>query len=92
MVVIPASRTPLRPLPFEIFTSNFLPDCWISHIEKSEEEATQMGEMSDATSCALGRREKFDKAINDDHIFGRNGKEKIDVNGSIRKEPAESEE
>ena len=92
MVVTPASGAPLRPLPLVIFTSNFLPDYWISHIEKSEEEATQMCEMSNATSCALGGREEFNQPEYDDHIFGRNGKEKIDVNGPIRKEPAEGKE
>jgi hypothetical protein len=50
-----------------------------------------MGEMSNATSCALGGREEFNQPEDDHHVFGRNGKEKIDVNRPIREEPPESE-
>jgi hypothetical protein len=91
-MIITTVRAFLRPLPSIIFSPNSLSNRWISHIEKAEEKTAQMGKMSNATSCALGGREEFNQTEYDDHVFGRNGKEKIDVNRPIRKEPAESEE
>ncbi len=92
MKIAAISMVSLRPLPLVVFTSNFLPDCWISHIEKPKEDATQMGEMGNTTSCALGGREELNQPEDDDHIFGRDGKKKIDVNRTIRKEPTEGKE
>ncbi len=79
MIVIPVSRAFLRPLPFVIFTTNFLPDRWISHIEETEEKTTQMGEVGNATPCSLHGREEFNETEDDHHVFGRDGEEEIDV-------------
>ena len=92
MIITPAVRAFLRPLPFIIFTADFLPDGWIGHIEKAEEKAAQMGEVSDATPCPLHGREELDETENDHHIFCRDGEEEVDVDGPIGEEPAKGEE
>jgi hypothetical protein len=91
MIIVPAPWSSLRPFPFVIFTTNFLADCWIGHIKKSEEKSTQMGEVSNATSCPRSGREEFNETKNDHHIFGWNGKEKVDIDQTIGKKPAEGE-
>jgi len=88
MIIIPTPRAFLGPLPFIIFPANFLPDYWIGHIEKSEEKTAEVGEMGDASSCTFGGGEEGDEAEDDHHIFGRYGEKEIDVDGTVRKEPA----
>jgi len=44
------------PFALVIFAANFLANDRISHIEKPEEEAPQMGDASDATSGSLCRK------------------------------------
>jgi hypothetical protein len=64
----------------------------MGHIEKAEEKAAQVGEMSNTSSCPLSGREEFDEAENDNHIFGRDGEEEVDIDEPIWEEPAESQE
>ena len=78
MIVIFVFRAFWGPLPFVIFTTNFLPDCWIGHIEDAEDETPQMGEVRDASPRSLYGREEFDETEDDHKVFGRNGEEEID--------------
>ena len=88
MIIVLIARSFLGPLAFVVFTTNLLPDQRIGHIEKSEEKTAEVGEMGDASSCSFHGSEEFNKAIEDDHIFGGYGEEEIDVDGTVRKEPA----
>jgi hypothetical protein len=92
MIIVPAPWSSLRPFPFVIVTTNFLADDRVSHIKKSEEKSTQMGEVSDATSCPRSGREEFNETKDDHHIFGWDGKEKVEVDETIWKKPAKGEE
>jgi hypothetical protein len=56
MVIALIVRAPLRPFTLIVFAANFLANDRISHIEKPEEEAPQMGDASDATSGSLCRK------------------------------------
>lgn len=78
----------MGPLAFVVFTTNLLPDQRIGHIEKSEEKTAEVGEMGDASPRTFGGGEEGDEAEDDHHIFGRYGEEEIDVDGTVRKEPA----
>jgi hypothetical protein len=91
MVITSASRASLRPLPFVIFTSNFLSDRGVGHIGKAEEKTAQMGEVSNAAPCPLHGREELDETENDHHIFGRDREEEIDVDETVREEPTEGQ-
>jgi len=53
MIVSSTTRAPLAPFSSVIFAANSLSDRWVGHIEKAEEKATQMSEVSDAASCTL---------------------------------------
>ena len=91
MIIILAIRPSLGPLPLIIFTAKSLPDRRIRHIEEAENKTTQMGEVCDTTPCSLHGGEEFDEAENDDKVFGRNGKQKVDVDEAIGKEPTKGE-
>jgi len=91
MIVIFVSRAFLRPSPLVIFTANFFPDCWISHIEDAEDETTQMGEVRDASPRSLHGREEFDETEDDYKVLGGYWEEEIDVDQSIGKEPPKGE-
>ena len=90
MVIVLTAGASLRPLPFIIFSAKFLTDRWIGHIEQAKEKTAEMGKVGDAPSHSLYRRKEFDEAENDDKVFGRNGEQKVKVDGSIGKEPAKS--
>jgi len=66
MVVILIVGTSLRPLTFIILAANFLPNVGIGHVDKAEEKATEVSEVSDAASSSFHGRIKFKEAI-DDH-------------------------
>jgi hypothetical protein len=91
MIVILVSRASLRPLPFIIFTANFLPNHWVKHIKNTEEKTTQMGEVCYAPPCSFHGRKEFNETKNDHKIFCRDGEEKIDVDETIGKEPTKGE-
>jgi hypothetical protein len=91
MVVTPASRTSLGPLSSVVFAANSLSDGGIGHIEKAEEKAAQMGEVRNTSSRSFHRGKEFNETKNDDKVFGGDGKEKIDVDEPIGKEPTEGE-
>jgi len=92
MIIIFIIRASLGPLTLIIFAANFLPNDRISHIEKPEEEAPQMGEVSDAASCSFHGRIKFKEAIDDHKVFGRNREKKVDIDESIWEEPSIGQE
>ena len=91
MIIVLAIRPPLGPLSLIIFTAKFLPDRRIRHIEEAEDKTTQMGEVGHPPSRPLYRRKEFNEAENDDKVFGRDGKQKVDVDEPIGKEPTEGE-
>jgi len=92
MVIVPIARASLRPLPLIIFAANLLSKIGVNHVDETEEKATQMREVSDTASCSRPGRDELDQAKNDDKILGRDGKEKIDVDEPIWKEPSIGEE
>ena len=92
MVIVPLIRTSPRPFSFVIFTTDFLADRRVDHINKPKEKTAQMGQVGDTTSCPFCGREEFDQTEYDNHVFGRNGKEKVDIDHSIGKEPSKSKE
>ena len=48
-----------------------------------------MGEVGNAAPCSSPRGiDELDEAIKDNKIFGRDGKEEVDIDGSIREEPS----
>jgi hypothetical protein len=68
-----------------------LSDQWISHIEETKDQPPQMGKMGNASSRAFHGGEEFDQTEEDDEVSGTDGKEKVDVDEAIGKEPTESE-
>ena len=78
MIIISVPRIFLGPLPFVIFTANFLPDCWIGHIKDAKDKTTQMSQVGDAPSSSSHRRKEFNQTKNDDKVFSRDRKEKVD--------------
>ena len=50
-----------------------------------------MSQVGDASSESSKGREEFNKAKDDDKVFGRNGKEKIHVDRPVWEEPAKGE-
>ena len=90
MIIVTTPRASLRPLSSVIISANFLLDRWKDHIKKAKNKAPKMGQVSDATSCALHRGEEFDQTEDDDHIFSRDGEDEIDVNETIGEKPTVS--
>jgi hypothetical protein len=90
-MIVTTVRASLRPLSSVVFAANSLSDGWIGHIEKAEEKAAQMGEVSNAAPCPLHGREELDETENDHHIFGRDREEEIDVDETVREEPTEGQ-
>jgi hypothetical protein len=78
MVVIFITWASLRPLPFKIFTANFLPDHWIGQIEETEDKTTQMGEVCNASPGSFHGREEFDETEDDYKVFGGYWEKEID--------------
>ena len=66
MVIVLVARALLVPLSLIIFAANLLSKIGVNHLDKAEEKATQMSEVSNATSCSFHGRIKFMEAI-DDH-------------------------
>ena len=91
MIIVPVIGSSLRPFSFVIFSPNSLSNRRIGHIEKTEEKATQMGEVSDAAPCPLSGREEFNKAENDHHIFSGDREEEVDVDETVREEPTKGQ-
>jgi hypothetical protein len=80
-----------RPFPPVIFTPDGPPNYWKHHIEQPEEETSQMGEVSHPASCPPERGEEFDQPEKDDEVFGRDGKQEVEEDGPVWKEPAKGE-
>jgi hypothetical protein len=53
MIIILIIGAFLRPLPFVIFAPNLLPDDGVGHIDQTEQEATQVGEVRDTPAGSL---------------------------------------
>jgi hypothetical protein len=87
MVIVPIVRASLGPLFFVIFAANSLPDDRVAHIDDSEQKATQMGEVRNPRTGSLYGREEFNKAEDNDKIFGRDGEEEVDVDETVWKKP-----
>ena len=87
MIIILIIGALLRPLPLVIFAPNLLPDDGVGHIDQTEQEATQVGEVRDTPAGSLYGREEFNKAEDNDKIFGRDGEEEVDVDETGWKKP-----
>ncbi len=92
MVIVPIARAFLVPLSSKIFAANLLSKIGVNHVDKAEEKATQMSEVSDATSCSFHGRIKFKEAIDDHQVFSRNREEKVDIDEPIWEEPSIGQE
>jgi len=92
MIIVPVARAPLRPLTLIISTANFLSKIGVNHVDKTEEKATEMSEVSDAASCSFHGRKKFNETIDDHQVFSRNREEKIEIDEPIWKEPSIGQE
>jgi hypothetical protein len=92
MIILLVVGTLLIPLFPIIFATDLLADHRIGHIEKPKEKASEMGEVSHSASCSSQRGEEFDQPEEDDEVFGRDGKEKVEVDETIWKKPAKGEE
>ena len=87
MVIVPITRSSLRPLPLVVGAANFLADHRVCHIDKAEEKTTQVGEVRDTPAGSLYGREEFNKAENNDEIFGRDREEEVDVDETVWEKP-----
>jgi hypothetical protein len=92
MVIVFAAGASLRPLPFIIFTTNFLPDHWICHVEEAKDNAPEMSEMSNPSTCPLHGSKEFNEAEDDHKVFSGYWEEKVDVDEAVWKEPTKGEE
>ena len=90
MIIILVVGASLRPFPLVVLTTNLLPNHRVGHIEKPEEQAAQMGKVSNSSSGPLHGSKEFNEAIDDHQIFGRDREEEINVDEPIGKEPTVS--
>ena len=92
MIIIFVTRTSLGPLALIVFAANLLSKIGVNHVDETEEKATQMSEVRNACPGSLDRRYEFDEAEDDNEIFGRDGKEKVEIDEPIWKEPSIGQE
>jgi hypothetical protein len=88
MIIIFVTRSFLRPPTVIILAANFLSNVGGDHVDETEEEATQMSEVSDAAPCSCHGRIKLKEAIDDHKVFGGNREEKVDIDKPIWEEPS----
>ena len=94
MIITPpaVSGPSLGPFPFVIFAAEFATDGRIGHIDHPKQKPAQMGEMGDSASRSRHGGVKFDETKNDDEVFSRDRKKKVDIDESIGKQPAKGQE
>ena len=92
MVVILIVGAFLIPFPSVVRAANLLSKIGVDHVDETEEKATQMSEVRNASPRSLDRRDEFNEAEDDNEIFGRDREEKVDIYEPIWEEPSIGQE